>query len=96
VVVDDLVVEDREVESEAEANGVAWVKSLRELVSLIISFECAILYALELVLGGRLGNISVIIADHLLEEGLGLVLSSKLEAFVLNGFHDSHAFIVQL
>ena len=96
MVVDDLVVEDREVESEAKANGVAWVKSLGELVSLIICFKCTILYALELVLGGRLGNISVIIADHLLEEGLGLVLSCKLEAFVLNGFYDSHAFIVQL
>jgi hypothetical protein len=96
MVVHDLVVEYREVESEAEADWVAWIESFRELVSLIVSFECALFDGIELVCGGRLSNVSVIIADHLLEEGLGLVLSCEFQAFSLNCLNNQHAFFVQL
>ena len=42
--VEDLIVEDGEVEGEAEPDWVAWVQALRELVSLLVSLESTCLY----------------------------------------------------
>ena len=95
VVVHDFVVEDGEVEGETEADWVAWVKTFGELVCLIVSFEGTLLDSIELVLIGRLSDVSIVITDHLLEEGLGLVLSGKLDAFVLNCLNNLHALIKQ-
>jgi len=96
MVVHDLVVEDRVVESETESDWVAWIKALGKLIGLLVAFEGSLLDSLELVLRCGLSNVSVVVSDHLLEEGLRLVLSGKLDALALYCRHNLDAFVVQL
>ena len=96
MVVHHLVVEHGVVEGKTQSDWVAWIETLGELVGLLITFESAFLDLLEFVLGSRLSDVSVVITDHLLEEGLGLILSGKLDAFVLHCLHNRDAFIVKL
>jgi hypothetical protein len=73
VVVHNFVVEDGEVEGQTESDWVARVKGLRRLVGELVVLEGTILDGFELINGGALSNISVIITHHLVEEGFGLV-----------------------
>jgi hypothetical protein len=96
VVVHDLIIEDRVVERETESNRVAGVETLGEILSSLVALVGASLDLLELVALGGLGNISVVVTDHLLEEGLGLVVLSELHAVVLDDVHDADALLVEL
>ena len=71
VVLQDFVVEDGEVEGEAELDGVAG----RQIdgVGLLVGGLGLLLDLLELGLLGVLGDVAVVVTDHLDEEGLGLV-----------------------
>jgi len=95
VVVHNLIVEDREVESETESDGVACVKALGKSSSGLITSESTVLHSFELVALGRLSNISVIVTDHLLEECLRLVILGEAKALILNNVDDLDALVVQ-
>jgi len=96
VVVHDLVVEHGEVQGETESNGVASVEALGEILSLLVALEGTALDLLELAVLGGFGDVSVVVTDHLLEEGLGLVILSELEAVILNDLDDLDALSVEL
>jgi len=96
VVVHNLVVEHGEVESETKSDGVACVELLGENVSLLVTLLSALLDGGEVVTLGGLRNISVVVTDHLLEEGLGLVIGGELEAVVTNDADNSEADVVKL
>ena len=70
VVVHNLIVEHGEVKGKSESNGVACVELLGELLGLEVSLEGSLLDFLESGFTGGLGNISVVVTDHLLEECL--------------------------
>jgi hypothetical protein len=71
VVLHHFVVEHREVEGKSEFDGVA--RGQLNLVSLLVGGQGFLLHFLELVALGVLGDVAVVITDHLDEEGLGLV-----------------------
>ena len=96
VVVHNLVVEHGEVESKTKSDGVASVKLLGENVSLLVALLSTLLDGVEVVALGGLRNISVVVTDHLLEEGLGLVVRGELEAVVTNDTNNSKANVVKL
>ena len=95
VVVHNFVVENGEVKGQSESDWVARVKGLRRLVGKLVVLEGTVLDGIELITGGALSNISVIITDHLVEEGFGLVSGSLGHARVLDNFDDLDALIVE-
>jgi hypothetical protein len=96
VVVHNFVVENGEVKGQSESDWVARVKGLRRLVGKLVVLEGTVLDGIELITGGALSNISVIITDHLVEEGFGLVSGSLGHARVLDNFDNLDALIVEL
>jgi hypothetical protein len=96
VVVHHFVVEHREVESQTQSDWVAGVQTLRRGLGELIVLESSFLDIIELVLLGALGDISVVVSDHFVEEGLGLVGGGHLHALLLNDSHDGHALFVEL
>ena len=95
VVVHNFVVENGEVKGQSESDWVARVKGLRRLVGKLVVLEGTVLDGIELITGGALSNISVIITDHLVEEGFGLVSGSLGHARVLDNFDNLDALIVE-
>jgi hypothetical protein len=96
-VLHDLVVKHGEVEGEAEADGVARVEALlRDLARVIIRCQCILLGPLEAVALRRLSNIAAVIPDHLLEEGLRLVVSRLSQHLLSDQPNDLVAVAVQL
>ena len=77
VVLHHFVVEHREVEGEAELDGVA--RGQRDLVSLVVSLESFLLDLIEEFCLGVLGDVAVVVADHLDEESLGLTFARLSE-----------------
>jgi len=73
VVLHDFVVEDREVEGKSKADGVAGWEL--DLVGLVVVLEGVLLDALEVVTLGVLGDVSVVVTNHLDEEGFGLSIA---------------------
>ena len=73
MVLHDFVVEDGEVEGESEADGVAGWEL--DLVGLVVVLEGVLLDALEVVTLGILSDVSVVVTNHLDEEGLGLSIA---------------------
>ena len=71
VVLQDFVVEDGEVESQAELDGVAGRQI--DVVSLLVGCLGLLLDLFKLGVLGVLSDIAVVITDHFHEEGLGLV-----------------------
>ena len=96
VVVHDLVVEDREVESKSESNWVAGVERFRGLLGKLIVLKSAVLDGLKLISLSALSNISIVVSNHLVEESLGLIGGSLWVALSLNDFYDIHALGVKL
>ena len=96
MVVHHLVVEHGEVQGKSEPDGVARVELLGESIGLSVTLKGSGLDLLENSGTGRLSNISVVVTDHLLEEGLGLVVDGELEALVLHDVHDLDALVVEL
>jgi len=62
----------------------------------LIVLEGTILDSVELISGGALSDISVIISDHLVEEGFGLVGGGLSHARVLDDVNDSDALVIEL
>jgi len=96
VVVHHLVVEHGEVQSKTEPNWVAGVQRLRGSLSLLVILEGTLFDSVDLVLLSALGDVSVIVTNHLEKEGLGLVGGSYLHALALNDIDDGHALVIEL
>ena len=96
MVVHHLVVEHGEVQSETQSNWVACVQTLGGGLGKLIVLEGAILDGIELVLQGALGDVPVVVTDHLVEEGLGLIGGGDLHALVLDDVDDGDALIIEL
>jgi len=96
VVVHNFVVEHGEVESQSQSDWVASVEGLRSRLGELIVLEGTIFDSLEFVCGGALSNISVIITDHFVEEGLGLISGGNLHAGLLDDLNNTDALLVKL
>ena len=88
--------EHGEVQGKTQSDGVASVQRLAHLVGKLVVLQSAVLHGLELVSAGALGNVSVVVADHFVEEGLGLIGRGDLHAGVLHNVHDGDALVEQL
>ena len=71
MILEHFVVEDGEVESESELDGVA--SGELDGVGLFVSLLGLLLNLFESLVLGVLGDVAVVVTDHLDEEGLGLV-----------------------
>ena len=96
VVVHDLVVEHREVEGKAKSDWVAGIEACGGSLSLFVVLKSTFSDSCNLALVSAFGNVSVVITDHLVEEGFGLINSSVLQAKFLNDIYDGHALVVEL
>jgi len=94
VVLHDLVVEDGEVEGEAELDGVAGGKG--DLVGGVVGLEGVGFGGIEVGTLGVLGNVTIVVADHLDEEGLGLTVAGFLEDVVGDHVDDALAVVAEL
>ena len=86
VVLHHLVVEDREVEGEAELDGVAGREV--DYVRLLVALEGFAFHRLEQVTLGVLCNVAVVVSHHLHEEGLRLVIGSVIQHLLLDDIDD--------
>ena len=74
----DLIVEHREVQGQAESDGVAGSQvGNAELLGLLVGLQGLLFAVLESVSLGVLGDVSAVVTDHLEEEGLGLSLGGR-------------------
>jgi hypothetical protein len=89
VVLHDFVVEDREVEGKAKLDGVAWGEG--DLVGLLVGTESVLLDGFKEISLGVLGNVTVVVSDHLDEEGLGLFLALLAEDLGVDHVDDALA-----
>jgi hypothetical protein len=96
VVVHHLVVEHREVEGQTKSDWVAGVQTLGGGLSELVVFEGTVLDRFKLVSLGALGNVSVVVSNHFVEECLGLIGGGDLHALSLNNVDDGDALIVKL
>jgi hypothetical protein len=94
VVFHNFVVENGEVEGEAELDGVAGRKS--NLVSLIVGLEGVLLDRLHKGTLCVLCDVAVVVTDHLDEEGLGLTVARLSEHLVVDGVNNVLAVLVEL
>ena len=94
VILEHFVVEHGEVKGEAELNGVASGKL--DSVSLFISLLGLQLDIFEELVLGVLGNVAVVIANHLDEECLGLLRAVGVEDAVVDHVDDLLAVTLEL
>ena len=95
VVVHHFVVEHGEVQSQTKSDWVAGVQRLRSGLSKLVVVESAIFDGIELTSLGALGDVSVVISDHLVEEGLGLIGGGNLHALVLDDVDNGDALVIE-
>jgi len=89
VVLHNFIVENREVQGQAKLDGVAWGKW--DLVGLFVSVESLLLDIFEKISLCVLGDVAVVVADHLDEEGPGLTLTLLLENLGVDHVDDALA-----
>jgi hypothetical protein len=89
VVLHDLVVEDWEVQGKTKLDWVAWGES--NLVSLVVGNESLLLNILHKSALCVLGNVAIVITDHLDEEGLGFTFAWLGNNFLLDQVNDTLA-----
>jgi len=98
VILEDFIVEDREVESESELDGVASGKI--DAVGLFVGFLGLSLDFFKLVGLGILGDVAVVVTNHLDEEGLGLIGAVGVEDAAVDHIDDllavTHKLILDL
>jgi len=94
VVLHNLVVEHGEVEGEAELDGVA--RGEGNLVGFIVGLESVLLDRLHEGALGVLGDVAVVVTDHLDEEGLGLTVAGLGEHLGVDGVDNALAVFVEL
>ena len=79
VIIHDFGLENRIVQYKAQSNRVASIKAFGKFISLGISLQRSILYRLNFAGISRFSNISVIIANHLIEESFRFISRCDLE-----------------
>jgi len=94
VVLEDLVVEDGEVKGETELDGVA--RGEGDLVGFSVGLESGLFDFLHEGTLGVLGDVAVVVTDHLDEEGLGLTVASLGEDLDVNEVDDALAVLGKL
>jgi len=94
VILEDLVVEDGEVEGESELDGVAGGKI--NSIGFLVGDLGLTLNFVELSILGVLGNVAVVVTDHLDEESLGLISAVAVEDAVLDDINDLLAVVDEL
>ena len=94
LVLHDFVMEDGEVKGKTELDWVAGWE--RDLVGLVVSLESLLLDLLELGVLGALSDVAVVIADHLDEESLGLILAGRAEHLGVDDVDDVLAVSLEL
>ena len=73
MVVHNFVMEDREVKGKTKSDWVAGVKGLRGSLGQLIVLKSTGLDSFDFIGIGALGNVSVVISHHLVEESFGLI-----------------------
>jgi hypothetical protein len=96
VVVHHFVMEHGEVESQTKSDWVAGIQTLRRGLGKLVVVQSTILHSIELVLVGALGNISVVISNHFVEESLGLIGGGNFHALLLNNIDNGDALVIKL
>jgi len=94
VILQHFVVEDGEVEGEAELDGVA--SGELDLVGLLVGGLGLVLDILEGGVLGVLGDVAVVVTDHLDEECLGLIGALALEHAGVDHIDDLLAVVLEL
>ena len=94
MVLEHLVVENREVEGEAELDGVA--SGEIDAVGLLVGGLCLLLDLLEEGVLGVLSDVAVVVADHLDKEGLGLISAIGFEDALDDHVDDLLTIILKL
>merc|ERR1711957_163778 len=94
VVLHGLVMEDGEVKGETELDGVA--RGEGDAVGLVVGGKGLLLNLLEVVTLGVLGDVTVVVSDHLDEESLGLSVTGLGEDLVVDHVDDSLAVTLEL
>jgi hypothetical protein len=89
VVLHDFVVEDGEIQSETELDGIAWRES--NLVSLVVGFESVLFNLLKKAILGVLGDVTVVVTNHLYEESFGLTIAALGKNFGVDHVDDALA-----
>ena len=96
VVVHHFVMEHGEVESQSQSDWVAGVQTLGGGLSELVVLKGTVLDTFELIGLGALGNVSVVVSDHFVEECLGLIGGGDIHALLLDNINDIDALIVKL
>jgi len=94
VVLHDLVVENGEVKGKAELDGVAWGEG--NLVGLVVCLKGGLLDLFHKCTLCVLGNVAVVISDHLDEESLGFTFASLGKDFALDHVNNVLAVLGEL
>lgn len=95
--VQDFVVEDREVQGQAEADGVGRGKIGRgDLSGSLVGLQRGIGSALAAVANGELSQVTVVVTLHLVVEDLGLAALSGLDEVLVQNLEDVIADLRQL
>ena len=89
MVLHDLVVEDGEVEGKTQLDGVA--RGELDGVGVVVGCECGLLDLFELGALCVLGDVAVVVADHLDEECLGFTVAGLGQHLVLDDVDDAVA-----
>jgi len=87
VVLHDFVVEDGEVEGKTQLDGVA--RCELDAVGLIVGGERGLLDLFKLGALGILGDVAVVVTDHLDEECLGFTITRLGKHLVLDDVDDA-------
>ena len=96
VVVHHFVMEHGEVEGQSQSNWVAGVKRLRGGLGELVVLKGTVLDSVELISLSALSNVSVVITDHLVEEGLGLISASNTHARALDDVDNVDTLLIKL
>jgi len=80
MVVHNFVMEDREVKGKTKSDWVAGVKGLRGSLGQLIVLKSTGLDSFDFIGIGALGNVSVVISHHLVEESFSLIGSGDVHA----------------
>ena len=80
MVVHNFVVEDGEVKSKSKSDWVASVQGFGRRLSKLIVLEGSVFDGIELISLCALGDVSVIITHHFVEESFGLIGGSDIHA----------------
>jgi len=89
-----LVVEHREVEGEAELDGIAGRKA--DVHGLLVGLEGGVLGGVEVGALGVLSLVAVVVTDHLDEEALGLPVAGFAEDVLVDDINDTLAVLHEL